>query len=122
MNGTTLAKLDDDPRMEGSFEAKNGEIRKLDIDTVARFGTRQGASGRTNFTELTGTLKADSRSQRYFVNKLDAGSVSGSGIFEVNAKDKLSGKLMIDIAGVTNVAVPLQLSGTPAEPVLQQAH
>lgn len=119
MYGPVLAQLDKEPRMEGSFEAKDGVINKLDIDTIARFGSRQGGGGRTSFTELTGTLKVDNRSQRISLNKITAGAVSGSGLFEVDDSNQLSGKLMVDIKGQAKPNVLLKLSGTPAEPLLQ---
>ena len=119
MYGSTLSQLDKDPRIEGTFEAKNGVINKVDIETVARFGPRPGTSGRTNFSELSGTLKADQRGQRFYLSKIAAGAVSGSGFFDVDAKQQLSGKLLVDIKGDTKGNVPLQLSGSPAEPLLQ---
>jgi hypothetical protein len=122
MYGAALSQLDKDPHMEGTFEAKNGVISKLDIETIARFGSRQGTSARTNFSELTGTLKADRRGQRFYLNKIDAGVVSGSGFFEVDAKQQLSGKLLVDIKGDAKGNVPLQLSGSPAAPLLQPGH
>lgn len=120
MYGSALSQLDKDPRMEGTFEAKNGVVNKLDIDTIARFGTSQGGTGRTSFSELIGTLKADQHGQRFNLSKIAAGAVSGSGIFEVDAKQQLSGKLLVDIKGDAKGNVPLQLSGSPAAPLLQQ--
>lgn len=119
MVGPALSQLDKDPRMEGAFEAKDGVINKLDIDTIARFGSRQGGGGRTSFTELSGTLKADNRGQRFYLDKIAAGSVSGSGLFEVDANQQLTGKLLVDIKGVDKGSVPMQLSGSPAQPLLQ---
>ena len=119
MYGPALSQLDKDPHMDGTFAAKNGVINKLDIDTMARFGSRQGSFGRTNFSELAGTLKADQRGQRFYLNKIAAGAVSGSGLFEVDAKQQLSGKLLVDIKGGAKGNVPLQLSGSPAAPLLQ---
>ena len=120
MSGSALSQLDKDPRMEGAFEAKNGVVNKLDIDTIARFGALQGGTGRTNFSELIGTLKADQRGQRFNLSKIAAGAASGSGFFEVDAKQQLSGKLLVDIKGDAKGNVPLQLSGSPAAPLLQQ--
>lgn len=119
MFGATLSQLDKDPRMEGTFEAKNGVISKLDIDTTARFGSRKGVAGHTDFSELSGTLKADNNGQRVYLGKISAGSVSGTGLLEVDEQQQLSGKLLVDIKGTTGGSVPLQLSGTPKEPLLQ---
>ena len=122
MSGSALSQLDKDPRMEGAFEAKNGVVNKLDIDTIARFGALQGGTGRTNFSELIGTLKADQRGQRFNLSKIAAGAASGSGFFEVDAKQQLSGKLLVDIKGDAKGNVPLQLSGSLPAPLLQQGH
>ena len=119
MYGSALSQLDKDPRIEGTFEAKNGVVNKLDIDTIARFGTRQGGTGRTNFSELIGTFKADQRGQRFNLNKIAAGAASGNGLFDVDAKQQLSGKLLVDVKGDAKGNVPLQLSGSLTEPLLQ---
>ncbi|HUX89654.1 MAG TPA: hypothetical protein VMV48_03060 [Gallionellaceae bacterium] len=119
MFGNILSQLDKDPRLEGTFEARDGVINKLDIDTVARFGSRQGGGGRTSFTELSGTLKADNRSQRFYLNKIAAGSVSGSGLVEIDSNQELAGKLLVDVRGVDKGSVPMQLSGSPTQPLLQ---
>jgi hypothetical protein len=114
-----LSKLDNDPHIEGAFEAKDGVINKLDIDTVARFGTRQGGGGRTSFTELNGTLKADVRNQRFYLSKISAGQVSGSGLFEVDANQEITGRLLIDVKGDSRGAMPMQLSGSLFDPSLK---
>lgn len=119
MHGAALPQLDKDPRMVGTFEAKNGIINKIDIETIARFGTRQGGGGRTNFNELSGNVIADNRTRRFNLNKISAGVVSGSGFVEVDANQQLSGKLMVDISGMARGKIPLWLSGSPTDPQLQ---
>jgi len=119
MNGSKLALLARDPHMDGTFEAKDGVIKKLDIDTIARFGSRQGVAGHTEFSQLIGTLKSDSRGQHITLNKISAGAATGTGAFDVDEKQQLAGKLLVDIKGLANGNVPLRLSGSPAEPLLQ---
>jgi hypothetical protein len=120
MNGPTLPELDDTPRLEGSFEIKNGIVSKLDLETTARFGSRPGVSGHTDFSELAGNLKVNTHSQRYILNSITAGATSATGSIEVDEKHQLSGKFLVDIAGVNAGKVPLKLSGTPSDPTLQQ--
>ena len=122
MNGSTLPQLDDTPRLEGTFQVKNGVIGKLDIETTARFGSRPGVAGHTDFSEMIGTLKADTRSQRYSLSSISTNAASGTGQFEVDDKQQLSGKLLVEIQGVNAGKVPLKLSGTTADPMLQQGH
>jgi hypothetical protein len=120
MYGVKLSQLDKDMRLEGNFEAKNGVISKLDIDSIARFGARQGVAGsRSNFSQLAGTFKADNRGQRIYLNKMLIGVVSGSGLFEVDASQQLTGKLSVNISAVPGKSVPLLLSGSLKEPQLQ---
>ena len=120
MSGLKLAQLDKDVRLDGSFEAKNGVISKLDIDSIARFGSRQGVTGsRSNFSQLAGTFKTDNRGQRIYLNKMLIGVVSGSGLFEVDASQQLTGKLSVKIEGASGKTVPLHLSGSLKEPLLQ---
>ncbi len=120
MNGSTLPELDDTPRLEGAFEIKNGVVSKLDMETTARFGSRPGVAGHTDFSELSGTFKVNTRSQRYILNSISIGATSATGSIEVDDKHELSGKFLVDIAGVNAGKVPLRLSGTPADPTLQQ--
>jgi len=94
----------------------------LDIETTARFGSRPGVAGHTDFSEMIGTLKADTRSQRYSLSSISTNAASGTGQFEVDDKQQLSGKLLVEIQGVNAGKVPLKLSGTTADPMLQQGH
>lgn len=119
MYGAALSQLDKDPVIEGNFEAKNGIINKLDIDAIARFGARQGVAGHTDFNELNGTIKADSKGQRIYISKISSVAVNGTGLVDIDANQQLSGKLSVDIKGPTTGSVILQLSGTATNPVLQ---
>ena len=121
MAGPIFSQISKDSRIDGTFAAKNGTINKLDIDAIARFGTRQGGTGRTNFTDMIGTFKADNRGQRLYLNKILAGAVTGSGFVEIDMKQQLSGKLAVATKGVGNGNVPLQITGTLTEPGLQLA-
>jgi hypothetical protein len=119
MYGPELSRLDKDPVMEGTFEAKNGVINKLDVDAVARFGARPGVAGHTDFNELNGNIKSDSHGQRIYMSKISSVAVNGTGLVEVDENQQLSGKLSVDIKGPANGSVVLQLSGTATNPVLQ---
>jgi hypothetical protein len=121
MSANAISQLDRDPQMEGKFEVKNGSINKLDIDTVARIGTRQGTFGHTKFNELGGVLKSDSKGQRIQLTKFTAAAISGVGTVEVDARQQLSGRLQVEFKGVSG-NVPLQLSGSLSEPLLTPAH
>lgn len=117
MNNAALSQLDKDPLLEGAFEAKNGVINKLDFDTVARFGARPGVAGHSDFSEMAGTIKADSRGLRIFLSRLVSVATTVSGLVDVDTHQQLSGKLLVDIKG--QGSVPLQLSGSATEPLLQ---
>ena len=109
MNGPTLPELDDTPRLDGSFEIKNGVVSKLDLETTARFGSRPGVVGHTDLSELAGTLKVNQLSQRYTLNSISAGATSGTGSIEVDEQHQLSGKFLVNISGVNAGMVPLKL-------------
>jgi len=119
MGGTTLSQLDKDPRIEGSFEARNGVINKLDIETVARFGARPGVAGHTNFSEFTGTIRADKNGQRIFVNKLASAAANTTGVIDIDSKQQFSGKLQVEIKGPGEGSYPIQLSGSIMEPAVK---
>ena len=119
MDSPTLSQLDRDYRLEGSFEAKNGVISKLDLETVTRFGARPGVAGRTNFSELSGTIKGSKTGQQIYLGKLATAAANSTGLIDVDANKQLSGKLQVDIKSLGITGVPLRLSGTATEPVLQ---
>ena len=119
MASPSLSQLDKDARFEGSFEAKNGVISKLDIETIARFGARPGVAGRTNFTELSGTIKGGNTGQQIYLGKLATTAANSTGLIDVDANQQLSGKLQVDIKSLGMTGVPLRLSGTTTEPILQ---
>jgi hypothetical protein len=119
MAGAALSQLDKDPRIEGSFEAKNGVINKIDIETVARFGARPGVAGHTNFTEFAGTIRADKNGPRIFVSKLASAAANTTGLIDVDLKQQFSGKLQVEIKGPGEGTYPLQLSGSIMEPVVK---
>jgi uncharacterized protein involved in outer membrane biogenesis len=119
MYGAGLSQLDKDPVMEGTFEAKNGVINKLDVDAIARFGVRPGVAGHTDFNELNGTIKSDSHGQRIYMSKISSVAVNGTGLVEVDETQQLSGKISVDIKGPTSGSVILLLSGTATNPILQ---
>ncbi len=115
----SVSQLDKDYRLEGSFEAKNGEIDKIDVEAVARFGVRPGVAGHTNFSELAGTVKADSRGQQFYLSKFASAASTSTGVINVDDNQQLSGRLLVDVKGPGNDNIPLQISGTTTEPILQ---
>lgn len=120
MAGAELSQLDKNPVVEGSFEAKNGNMEKIDLETIARFGVRPGVAGHTNFTELAGTVKSGNHQHRIFISKLLSSAATTTGLIEVDENQQLSGKLETVLRGPGNANLPLKLSGTVADPVLQQ--
>jgi hypothetical protein len=121
MNAPVLSQLDKNPQIEGTFEAKNGVIDKIDIAAVARVGARQGVAGHTDFNELTGTIKGSSEGQRIYLSKFASTIVNGTGLLDVDSNQQLSGKLSMEVKGPNKGSVMLQLSGTAVEPALQSA-
>ena len=119
MASTLLSQLAKDASIEGSFEAKNGVIAKIDVENIARFGARPGVAGHTNFKELSGTIKSNNEGLRISVSKLASASANTSGLIDVDENQKLSGKLNVDIRGVVNASIPLQLSGSAKDPILK---
>jgi hypothetical protein len=122
MTGMALSQLDREPRVEGSFEAKNGVINKIDIETAARFGTRPGVAGHTNFSEFTGTIKSDKNGQHIVVSRLASSAATSTGLIDVDSKQQLSAKLQTEIKGLGLGGLPLQLSGSVTEPTVLSGH
>ncbi len=117
--GAKLAQLADAPRMEGTFEAKKVVVKKVDIETLARFGNRPDLSrGQTSFDEIKGSLQADSQGQHFRQLDISSGILNGSGQMDV-ANQQLSGKLSVELKGARGGAVTLLLSGAPTEPLVK---
>jgi hypothetical protein len=117
MSSPVLAQLGKDTHIDGTYEAKNGVIKKIDIETVARFGARPGVAGHSNFSEMVGTIKADDTAQRIFISRMALPSSVVTGLLDVDDRQQLSGKLSVDIKGQGNI--PLSLTGSTSEPNLQ---
>jgi uncharacterized protein involved in outer membrane biogenesis len=117
--GTKLAQLADAPRMDGTFEAKKVVVKKMDIETIARFGNRSDLGrGQTSFDEIKGTFQADIQGQHFRQLDFASGILNGNGQMDV-ANQQLSGKLSVELKGVRGGAASLTLSGTPTDPLVK---
>lgn len=117
--GTKLSQIADAPRMEGTFEAKKVLVKKMDIETIARFGNRSDLGrGQTNFDEIKGTLQADAQGQHLRQLEISSGVLSGNGQMDV-ANQQLSGKFSIELKGAHGGNASLVLSGTTTDPVVK---
>jgi hypothetical protein len=120
LSGDRLAHISDAPHMEGTFEAKQVTINKMDLETMARFGNRSDmARGRTSFDEVSGTLQTDSLGQRMRQLKFSSSVMTGSGQLEVSSNQQLNGKLSVEVKGPHGGNSTMLISGTPAEPAVR---
>jgi hypothetical protein len=120
LSAAKLAQLAAAPRLEGTFEAKKVVINKIDMETIARFGSRSDLGrGQTSLDEIKGTLHSDSRGQRLSQLSLSSSVLSGSGLAEVSPEQEISGKLALVLKGPGGGNVPLILTGTLAQPVVK---
>ncbi len=123
MSAATFAQLGSAPRLDGNFVVRKGTLNKIDIVEVAG-AARQGAGGaRTYFDELSGVVQLDSNVLHFRQIKISAGVMNATGAFDVGTTRDLSGRLAVDLkmrAG--QGSIPLQLSGTLAQPVLRVGH
>ncbi|HEU0187206.1 MAG TPA: hypothetical protein VFR06_04865, partial [Gallionellaceae bacterium] len=120
LSGDRLSRISEAPRMEGTFEAKQVTINKMDLETMARFGGRSDlARGRTNFDVVSGTLQADSLGQHLHQFKFSSSVMSGSGQLDVSANQQMNGKLSLELTGPHGGNATMLISGTPAEPAVK---
>lgn len=123
MAAAALPDLGRSMRLDGSFEINNGEFKKIDIEAIARSGARPGVAGHTSFSSISGTFSADNDMQHIVISKLVTKNAITSAVMDVNSQHQLSGKVQLDIKSVMGSGtVPMKLSGTPDDPVLQAGH
>ncbi len=119
MRADNAAKLIDSTSLEGSFVAQKGAINSFDLVDTARSHSKDSQPGGvTNFDELRGELAVDNGRYRFSGLKLNAGVLSASGSFDMEAQ-KLSGRITVNLSLRSGMgSVGLDVDGTSANPVL----
>ena len=119
LNGAKLSQLGETPRLDGSFNVKNGTISSFDMAETARSSSRESPKGgRTNFDDMIGLVDLDNGTCRFSQLKIVSGTLSANGSFNVSSGDELGGKFNAEIKARAGTSL-LTLYGSLAEPKLR---
>jgi hypothetical protein len=118
MSGATLSKLDNAPRLDGTFTVKKGSFN-VDMVETARLLSRDNlVGGRTHFDEMSGHVQFENTTTRFRQMKITSEMLNSGGSFDVSSNGQLSGNFNAEIkmrAGSSQ----LILYGTITEPKLR---
>lgn len=118
MSSDRLAQLTNAPRLDGTLKIKDGALTSIDLAETARSNTNKLLPGKTNFEQLSGTLRIDSSGQHLKQIKISAGMMNMSGSADATPDGRLSGQMQVDLSKVRPGAgsMPLSLGGTLMDP------
>jgi uncharacterized protein involved in outer membrane biogenesis len=116
MAGNDAVTLFDNPRIDGSFAIRKGDLDGVDLVRALQMGGRENVQGgATRFEEITGTLALANDRYQYRNLKLGAGLLSATGSFDVLPSDEVTGRTFIElrsaaaqIRGNFNISGPLK--------------
>jgi uncharacterized protein involved in outer membrane biogenesis len=115
-----VAGLADALRIEAPFDIRNGVLHGVDVAAAARILVKTDATGgETRFDKLSGHVVRQGGALRLSRLVIASGVLDARGNVEVSARSQLSGRIFASLkAGVTLAEVPLNVSGTVAQPSL----
>jgi hypothetical protein len=116
MSGPDAAKLYESARLDGEFEVAKGALGSFDISRALQSTSAQ-ASGRTQFSELQGTVSLANGALAFRDLRLSAGLLNASGTLDVDAKGGLSGRINAELR---NLRGTMYIGGRLADPQLRR--
>ncbi len=105
-------------RVEATFDVANGVLQGVDLVEAAKslIGASQ-KGGETRFDHLSGVATVDSRGYRVRQLVVSSGVLHATGQVDVSAQQQLSGRIEAEVkAGISLLKMPLNVSGTVANP------
>lgn len=108
-------------RLETAFNIRDGVLHGVDIQHAATHLLKQGSSGgETRFDHLSGHLVVHRGSQQFTQLRIASGALAADGKLGISPQKALSGRIhaQVKVAGIAAANVPLNVSGTVAEPRL----
>ena len=124
MTSLDLKGLADSVTLDGGFSSKDGTISGLEIVKTARTRSKENLpGGRTRYDGLTGVVSYANGVYRFNQMKINASGLTAIAVFEVDAKQQLSGKMNVSLSlPDTGPPVDLQIDGSMSSPTLVFAH
>lgn len=121
-NSTAKApdQLLDHLRVNFPFRVEGGVLYGLDLIKAASLLLKQGQrGGQTQFDDLSGVLAVDGHHYQLDNLKVSSGLIAADGKVSLSPKSELDGVLNVAIKNSLSLtAIPLQVSGTLAQPVV----
>jgi hypothetical protein len=111
-----------EPVVDAGFKAERGELENVDLTRAlqqAAAGTPV-RGGKTQFAELSGTVKVSGKSYHYRQLALSSGILRASGNTEMAPSGELAGRLNVELAAKPNpIRALIALSGKLSDPQLK---
>jgi len=119
-SSATAGKLAHALQLDADFKVLHGVLYNVDIAQAAKSFLKSGSrGGETRFDTLSGHLKADAAGQHLRNLQISSGALAASGDLDISPQQQLKGRVTAELkAGISLVAVPLDVSGSVKEPVL----
>lgn len=119
-SAAAAGQLADALRLESVFNVQQGVLYNFDIAKAAQSFLKGGSKGgETRFDEISGRLLMDAAGHHLRDLKISSGTLAASGNLDISPKQQLQGRITAELkAGISLVAVPLDVSGSVKEPVL----
>jgi hypothetical protein len=98
MTAAELPSLFKQPKMDGSFAIRKGDLDGVDLVRALQVGGRENVQGgATRFEEITGTLALSGDRYQYRSLKLGSGLLSATGGFDVTPDNDISGRALVEL-------------------------
>jgi hypothetical protein len=116
MSGPVFDKLGAEARIEGSFAVSKGVLGSFSLARALQSPAAQ-ATGRTEFSDLTGAGVYNKGPVQLRDIKLSAGLLSASGTVDIDAGGRVSGRINAELGAQRGA---FTLTGTSTEPQIRK--
>jgi len=98
MQSPELASLFNQPRVDGNFTIRKGDLDGVDLVRALQMGGRENVQGgATRFEEITGTMALANERFQFRNIRLASGLLSATGGFEVAPSNDISGRTFVEL-------------------------
>jgi uncharacterized protein involved in outer membrane biogenesis len=122
LQGSTLAALFSNPRIEATFNVQKGVLNNVDVVRAIQSPSRDGVrGGKTNFDVLAGSLEIAGKRYSYRQLRLSSGPMNASGNFDLGPDGDLSGRISAEL-GTKSIVIArgmLNVAGNLKAPLLK---
>jgi uncharacterized protein involved in outer membrane biogenesis len=114
MSGSDLVNMFGQPRLDGSFSIRKGDVDGVDLVRALQVGGRENVQGgATRFEEITGTMALSADRYQFRNLKLGSGLLSATGSFDVTPNNDISGRTYVELkSGAANIRGNYSIGGS----------